>query len=547
MSINKKVYQLFTTLLVLTLVLVGCSSGGESNSDSNASAEEKEAVSGGELTYALSTAPDTLDPQVSTFAVSTRVIKGIFETLVYQGLDNEIEPWLATEWDISEDQKIYTFKLRENVTFHDGSEFNADVIKYNFDRIFDPVTRALFGANYMEMVESVEVVDKYTVKFTLSNPSSTFLTLLAHSNLSIVSKEAAEKAGDQFGLHPVGSGPFKFVEQVENDRVVLERYENYHGAYPFADHEGVAYLDKLTFKIVPEEATRIGSVQSGQIKAAETVPPQDIIAVEKNKQLKLWEAETGGLTYTLFINSTNAPWDDVKARQALRAGIDVESIVNTLYLGTYKRAWSPLAPVSFGYDASLENQESFDVEKANTLFDELGWKKDSDGLRKKDGKTLTLRILNNSVNREKRQDINLMVQEQLKAIGVEVQMNTTSEHMAVLKTPTEFDAYGNSRVGITSDDLRLFYHSDKMLDNGGSNIGWYSDQELDSVLEQAEIEMDNTKREELYKQAQQIIVNNAVSIPIYLFPYTIATTADVQGIKFDSIGYPLFFDANIAK
>lgn len=544
---NRKTYQLFSLLLMLSLVLVGCSSGGKSNAKANTSNEEKEAVSGGELTYGLATDPDTLDPHVSSYAVATRVIKGIFETLVYQGVDNKIEPWLATEWEISEDQKTYTFKLREDVTFHDGTEFNADVVKYNFDRIFDPATKALLAASYMEMIESVEAVDSYTVKFTLANPSATFLTLLAHSNFSIVSQEAAEQAGEQFGLQPIGTGPFQFVEAVENDRVVLERNENYHGIYPFAEHEGPAYLDKLTFNIVPEEATRIGSVQSGQLKAAETVPPQDILTIEKNGQLKLWEAESGGLPYTIFINNSNPPWDDVKTRQALRAGIDVGSIVNTLYLGTYERAWSSLTSSAFGYDASLEGVESFDVEKSNGLFDELGWKKDSDGLRKKDGETLTLRILDNAVNREKRQDITLMVKEQLKAVGVDVQIETTSEPLAVLHQPDAYDAYGNSRVGIDPDDLRMFYHSEKTYDKGGANIAWYNGLEVDELLEQGEVEMDPTKRTDLYKEVQQILMNEVVSIPIYLLPYTIATSSDVQGIKFDSIGYPLFFDANIAN
>ena len=544
---NRKIVQSLSLLLVISLVLAGCSSEEKSNATGTTSTEEQEAISGGELTYALATNPDTLDPHVSAYAVATRVIKGLFETLVYQGEDNKIEPWLATEWEVSEDQKSYTFKLREGVKFHDGTDFNAEVVKYNFDRVFDPATKALFAASYMEMLESVEVVDEYTVKFILSNPSATFITLLAHSNFSIVSQEAAEQTGDQFGLHPVGTGPFQFVEAVENDRVVLERNENYHGVYPFADHEGTAYLEKLIFNIVPEEATRIGSVQSGQIKAAETVPPQDILTIEKNAQLKLWEAESGGLPYTIFINNSNPPWDDVKTRQALRASIDVESIVNTLYLGTYERAWSPLTPSAFGYDASLENKESFDVEKANALFDELGWEKETEGFREKGGETLTLRVVNDAVNREKRQDIILMVKEQLKEVGIDLQIETTSEPLAVLSNPNAYDAYGNSRVGIDPDDLRMFYHSEKTRDKGGSNISWYNSPELDKLLEQGEVEMDLTKRAELYKEAQQILVDEVVSIPIYLLPYTIATSSDVQGIKFDSIGYPLFYDANITK
>lgn len=546
MALTRKT-NLLVSMIVMVFIIAGCSSGGSSNANADATKEEQEAVSGGELTYALATDPDTLDPHVSSFAVATRVIKSVFETLVYQDLDNEIKPWLATEWEVSEDQQQYTFHLRDDVTFHDGSKFNANVVKYNFDRLFDPNTKALMAVNYMEMLESVEVIDTYTVQFTLSEPSATFLTLLAHSNFSMVSQEAAEETGEQFGLQPVGTGPFQFVEAVENDRIVLERNEYYHGHYPLTERVGLAYLDTIIFKIVPEEATRIGSVQSGQIKAAETVPPQDVLAIKNSGQLNLVEAETGGLPYTIFVNNTNAPWDDVKARQALKAGIDVERIVNTLYLETYERAWSPLAPSTFGYDATLEGNESYDLEKANALFDELGWKKGSDGFREKDGKTLTLRLLNNAVNREKRQDINLMVKEQLKSIGVDVVIHTTSEHMAVLRSPTEFDAYGNSRVGLDPDDLRPFYHSEKRIDKGGSNIAWYENPEFDNLVERATVEMDLAEREQLYKKAQQILVNDVASIPIYLYPYTVATTPDVQGIKFDSIGYPLFFDANLTE
>lgn len=551
MSYKLKPYALFISIVVLLLALVGCSSS-KNEAGSNADKEqdtEKEAVAaaGGELSYALATAPDTLDPQVSGMAVATRVIKSIFETLVYQDKDNSIKPWLATEWEVSTDNKEYTFTLREGVKFHDGSDFNAEVVKYNIDRIFDPNTKALTAASYLKNVSKVEVVDTYKVKFTLSNPSASFLTLLAHSNLSIISKEAAEKAGDKFGLQPVGSGPFKFVEAVENDRIVLERFDDYHGNYPFAEHEGAAYLDKLIFRIVPEEATRIGSVQSGQITAAETVPPQDIIALKKNDQFKIWETATGGLPYTLFINNTTAPWNDVKARQALKAGVDVETIVNTLYLGTYKRAWSALAPVTAGYDESLENKEFFDVEKSNKLFDELGWKKDADGLRKKDGKTLTLRISDDAINREKRQDINVIVKEQLKAVGVDVVIEPTTDAIAVLSNKDAYDLRGNSRVALDPSDLYLFYHSKAIYGQGGINIPWYANKEVDSLLEQAETELDTTKRADLFKQVQQLINEDATIIPIYEFPYTVATAANVDGLKFDSIGYPLFFDVSIAK
>ncbi|WP_420768646.1 ABC transporter substrate-binding protein [Parageobacillus thermoglucosidasius] len=551
LPVKKPIFTAFFIAVSLVLLLTGCSSnGGATKTGSNVSndrANETKPAEGGELTYALATAPDTLDPHASGMAVATRVIKSIFESLLYQDKNNELKPWLATEWEVSDDKKTYTFKLRQGVKFHDGEPFNAEAVKFNFERIVDPATKSVAGSVYLKPVKSVEVVDDYTVKIELEKPSATFLTLLAHSNISMVSPKAVKKYGDQFGQHPVGTGPFKFEKLSQNDEIVLSKFEDYHGHYPFAEHKGAAYLDKLVFKIVPEEATRIGSVQSGQIKAAETVPPQDIVSIKKGGQLKLWEAETGGLPYTIFVNNTTPPWNDVRARRALKQSIDIDSIVNTLYLGTYKRAWSVLSPVTFGYDKELEGKDTYDVEQANKTFDELGWKKDADGFRKKDGKTLTVRIIDDAVNREKRQDISLMIKEQLKKVGIDVKIETTTEAQAILSDSKAYDLRGNSRVALDPDDLTLFYHSEQIYGQRGFNIGWYKNAEVDRWLEQAAVEFDPAKREELYKKIQRKLIDDVASIPIYVFPYIVATTPDVQGLKFDSIGYPLFYDVNLKK
>lgn len=543
--------SLFT--LSFVLLLAGCSSNGGSGSttsssnNTQANGKEKAPKEGGELTYALATAPDTLDPHVSGMAVSTRVIKSIFESLVYKDNNNEIKPWLATEWNISKDKKTYTLKLRKNVKFQDGEPFNAQAVKYNFERIADPATKALTASVYIKPIKAVKVVDDYTVKIELKYPSASFLAILGHSNLSMVAPKAAKKYGNQFGLHPVGTGPFKFEELSANNKIVLSKFKDYSGQYPLAQHKGAAYLDKLIFKIVTEEGTRIGSVQSGQIKAAETVPPQDIVSIKKSNQLKLWEAEAAGLSYTLFVNNTTAPWNDVKARQGLKQSIDIDRIVKTLYLGTYKRAWSVITPATLGYDNTLENKKTYDVEQANKTFDELGWKKESNGFRKKDGKTLTLRIIDDAINREKRQDISLMIKEQLKAVGIDVKIQTSTEVQAILTNKKAYDLRGNSRVALDPDDLTLFYHSKQIYGKGGLNIGWYKNKEVDQLLEQASVEFNVEKRKELYKKVQQILVEDVASIPVYVLPYTVATTPDVQGLQFDSIGYPLFYDVNLTK
>jgi peptide/nickel transport system substrate-binding protein len=542
-----------TTALVL--VLSGCAgtkqAGSkneetEAGSSTNASAAT-EPIKGGELTYALATSPDNLDPHRSGLAVAVRVIRTIHDNLVAQLSDGSIVPWLATEWEISEDGKSYTFKLRQDVKFHDGTPFNAEAVKYNYDRILNPETKAANSVALIRPYKSAEVIDEFTVKLNLETPSNAFLGNLSQALVSIVSPTAAQKQGDQLGKNPVGTGPFKFVSWEENSQIKVERNPDYKWAPPLVENKEAPYLDNVTFKIAPEEATRIGSVQSGQVLAGETIPPQNILALEKDEKLQLFKSNTQGLPYTLFINQTKAPWNELKARQALQSAIDVDTIVKTLYLGTYDRAWSPLTPGTFGYDKSLEGGVKPDLDKANALLDELGYVKGADGFRAKDGKKLTLHYVDGSPNREKRNDIAAIIQQQLKQIGVAVEVEITKDVRTIVFENGDYDIYGNSQVNSDPEALRAFYHSDSVSVGGKQNLAAYKNAEVDRWIDQGLIEKDAAKRQELYANVQKAIIDQAVIIPLYVFPYTIAASKTVNGIKFDSLAYPLFNDVFIQK
>ncbi|MFP9130601.1 ABC transporter substrate-binding protein [Niallia sp. BSM11] len=530
-------------IMAVLLVLTAC---GNANENTSAS-EDTEPKEGGELVYGLATAPDSLDPHTSGMAVSTRVNNSIYEKLVYQTENNEIKPWLATSWEVSDDQKSFTFKLRDDVTFHDGSKFNAEVVKYNFDRIVNPETKAASAYALIENYESSEVIDEYTITIHFSEPAATFLSNLSQPKLAIVSKEAAEKYGLSLATNPVGSGPFKFVNLDENNEIVLERFDDYNRKAPYADHEGKAYLNKLTYKIIPEEATRIGSVQSNQLNAVETVPPQDLKSIKANGNLQIYETQTAGMPYGLFVNPENEPWNELEARLALKETIDVDNIVNTLYLGTYKRAWSVITPTILGYDKTLENTAKIDIEKANERLESLGWTKNSEGIREKNGNQLVLRLIDSNVNREKRHDIATIIQQQLKEIGVKLEFTTSADYYNITKNGKDYDVIGNSRVAGDPDVLRLFFHSDNLPENGGSSLARLHDSEIDQWLESGELETDAAKRADLYKKVQQKLIGQGYFIPIYVFPYTVATSNEVKGLTFDSQGYPQFNDVFINK
>lgn len=540
--------KLFAITSFLVLLLAGCSSGASTSSSEKPNEKEGKVTLGGELTYALATSPDTLDPHRSGLAVAVRAFRTIFDSLVVLAPDNTIQPWLATEWSVSEDGKSYTFKLRQDVKFHDGTPFNAEAVKYNYDRIIDPKTKAANALALIQPYESSEVINEYTIKINLSTPSTSFLSNLSQGLLGIVSPTAAEKYGDQFGKNPVGSGPYKFVSWTENADIQVEKNADYKWAPSIVENKGAPNIDKVIFKIIPEEATRIGSVQSEQVLAAETVPPQNILSLKNDPKSQLLQVNTIGLPYTLFFNQRKEPWKDVKVRKAVQLAVDVDAIVKTLYLSTYQRAWSPLSPGIFGYDKSLEGSVKPDITKANQLLDELGYEKGADGIRVKDGKRFTLNYVDGSPNREKRNDIAIIIQQQLKEIGIAVEINITKDVASVVYQNADYDLYGNSQVNSDPNALRAIYHTQTPEQEAAfKGLGGGSNPELDQLLEQGTVESDPAKREVIYKKVQQKIIEEAWILPIYVFPYTVAASKRVNGIEFDALGYPLFNDVTIGK
>ncbi|GAA3411086.1 ABC transporter substrate-binding protein [Paenibacillus hodogayensis] len=551
--VKKKAWTNWLAAVVVASVLVtGCSRTPDKEAgspDAGKQVEQKGPQQGGELTFALAGSPRSMDPHGDGSALGGRVQRAMFDSLVIL-VNNEVKPWLATEWSVSPDGKSYTFKLRKDVKFHDGTPFTAQSVKENFDRIYDPNTKAGVGREAIGPYASSEVLDEHTLKVNLKDPYSPFLTGISQFLIGNVSPQALEKIGAELGkVPPAGTGPFKFVKWTENTEIALVKNPDYKWAPEGISNKGPAYLDKLTFKIVPEEASRIGSVMSGEVLAGETVPPQNVVSLQNDSKLQIIQTQTGGLPFTLFINQKREPWNELKARQALQLAIDVDSIVKTLYLGTYERAWSPLSPSTLGYSKSLENTVKPDVKKANELLDELGWVRGADGIRAKDGKKLSILYVESSPNREKRNDIAAIIQQQLKQIGVSVEVEITKDaYTTVITKGKPYDIFGNSTVSPDPDRLRFFYHSQVQNVPGDQrNIPGLADPEIDKLIDKGSIESDKAKREQIYKELQQAIINKAVIIPIYVFPYTVAASKSVHGLVFDSPGYPFFNDVYISK
>lgn len=546
---NKSLWPLAAVILGATLLAAGCGDKKEAASpQASASASAKpdasKAKPGGELTWALAgtITNDSLDAHKAGFAPTTRVMRNIYDSLVAELPDHTFQPWLATSWELSADKKSYTFHLRKDVKFHDGTPFNAEAVKFNFDRIKDPATKASSSLNEIGPYESTDVIDEFTVKINFKTPFSPFLSNAAKVDLGFVSPTAVKKYGDAYPQNPVGTGPFKLAKLTPSSQVEFVKNPDYNWAPSNAGHQGPAYLDKLTVKYVDEESTRVSVLQSKQVQVADIIPPQNLVALKADKNFNVLETELLQSNFNLYLNQQKEPWNDVKAREAFRSALDIGSAVKTIYLGTSQQAWSPISPHQFGYTPTLENSYKQDVAKANQTFDSLGWAKGADGYRAKDGKRLTVELIDTQGNREKRLDLIAVFTQQLKQVGIELKVvSLPSGTYTERRAKGDYDIVAASQFSGDPDVMRQLYSTKGP--SGKNNIARANDPKLDQLLEDGYLENDPEKRKQIYKQAQEYITQNVYAIPTYVFQYTVASTKEVQGITFDSPAWPVFYDA----
>jgi peptide/nickel transport system substrate-binding protein len=498
---------------------------------------------GGELVFGFDGAAVTqfsLDPHRLPFAPHHRVIRSIVDSLIVALPGHRFGPWLARAWETSSDGLSHTFHLREDVTFHDGTRFDAAAVKFNLDRIKDP-KNALMAVSDIGTYARAIVLDDFTVRVELSRPYAPFLANLSKSSLGIVSPAAVAKYGDQFQTHPVGTGPFRFESLKPPTEVVLVRNADYRWPAEGSAHEGPARLERLVFKNVPEEATRVSVLSNGQVGAADLIPPQNLLTLKKAPEYEVIAGELLNQNYSLYLNVEREPWTDPRVREAFKLALDIEAAVKTVHLGTQARAWSPLSPSLLGYDGSLEGSWQPDRARASRILDELGWQKGPEGVREKQGKRLLVVFLDTQGNREKRLDLLTVFRRQLKDTGFEVRIDSQPSGAYQQKVADgDFDLVGGSLFAPDPDVLRRI-HSPEF--RGAMSVSKVNDPELNQLLEQGYLTQNDDQRAAIYARAQRIILDRTYAIPVYVLEYTIVARSNVKGIAIDRHGFPVFYDA----
>lgn len=542
-----------SVLMLIGLLLAACGGGPQATeapasetTEEAASATEAPAVSGGVLTVGIPVEPETLDPGDAVYVYEQFILMSIFDSLLSISPEGELYPALATTWEPNEEYSEFTFTLRDDVTFHDGTPFTAEAVKASFDHIASDAVLESGGKSLLQdhaYVETV-VVDDYTVtvKFGASYPL--FLRDAARQWLSISSPAALEEFGADYGRNPVGTGPFKFVQWDAQSQIVLERNEEYNWGPEFAAHEGPAYLDQVVFRILPEAATRLTAFETGEILLAGEPPALDAIALAQAGSASIETFAQPGIPAILMINASKAPTDNINIRKAMIYAVNQDELAQTAFQDLGLPAYSVISPTTWAYDEGAANLYRYDPEEAARLLEEADWvDADGDGIREKDGETLTIDWPDNPAWSEA---FNELLIGYLAEVGFDVQYRSMDDGAAY----EELLAGNYTLVYMywTRPDpspLRYLFHSENA--NGGGAWTNFINADLDAALADADTNTDEEARRQDYIAAQNIIMENALVLPMFTVNTSYLTSPSIQGFSFDLEGYPWLYDVSISQ
>lgn len=488
---KKKVGALILAVTLTAGLFVGCSSKDKTSSSRKATKI---------LTYAQGSDPRGLDPAYVDDGESAKIIVNVYEGLVrYKADSTEIEPCLATDWDVSEDGKVYNFKLRQGVKFHDGTPFNADAVVFSIERQLPP--KATDDMPYASFtfgpVEKVEKVNDYEVKITLKDAYTPFLANLAMAlSAPIVSPTAVEKSGGNLMENPVGTGPFKFVKWEKSQNIQLDKNNDYWG--------DKAKVDKVVFKFVKENSVRASELIAGSADIIDGVDPNDVQKL-KDSKLELYTGPGMNINYMAF-NCERAPFNDPKLREALSYAIDRNELVKYLYQGYAEVAKSTMPSFIPGYNDNAKIYE-YNPEKAKSMLKELG------------KENLEIKMITysnprpyNPVNGQKLAEA---VQNYLTKVGVKSTIDVYPWTEYKTKAGQgEGDIMFYGWIGDNGDPDNFLSLLDSNEIKSTLNVAKYTNTQVDELLKKARSTANGDERNNLYKQIQDLVLQDAAWLPI---------------------------------
>ncbi|MBI6874718.1 ABC transporter substrate-binding protein [Clostridium aciditolerans] len=491
----KKVTSILLSLLfVISAIFTGC--GKQQDVATNADANK-----GKTLVYGAELEDEKLNPiLIQSHAFASDLI---FRGLMKFDENNVPKPEIAESYTISEDKLTYDFKIKKGVKFHDGTEVKAEDVVFTIKSVLDDKINSEVKPEFEE-VKDVQAVNDYEVKITLKK---TFPPLLDKLTIGIVPKHALEGKDintAEFNQKPIGAGPFKVEKWDKGNSLTLIKSKDYYGK--------TGNIDKFIFKFIPDFNVRAMQLKTGEIDAT-LIEPNQVANLEKESKIVLNKIPTADYRGIMFNFKTKELFKDVNVRKALNYATDKKGIVNGILLGYGEVAYSPIQLNKFN-NPDVEKYE-YNIDKANALLEQSGWKKGADGIREKDGKKLQFSLFARN-NDEVRVKIAEYVAAQGKKVGFDIKVDARDPKAMKIKDTEAFVVGWGSPFDADDNTYKIF-HSSQAEHGSGYNFGHYANPKVDELLEKARTTTDENERKRYYAEFQKELAGDpSFSMDVYL-------------------------------
>ena len=522
MSGKRNGMRLIMVMFFVTMLIVGCSQAG--NQDETT-----------EVVYGLTLVPSGIDRHINASAELGIPLRSVYDTLVYRDLNTlEFVPGLAESSTISEDGLTYTFTLKQGVKFHDGTSLDADAVRINLERILDPANNSAKAAQLLGPVSTVSVIDATHVAVVLSEPFAPLLDGLSQPYVGIASPTAlTEWDSLTYQFHQVGTGPYKFVEYVVNDRLVLERNPDYAWGPSVVTNTGVPAVSRIVFRFFPDPPSRALALQSGDAQIMGELLPTDAGALAADGSIKLMPVSVPGQPLEFFFNTTREPTDRLAVRQALIMATDRQAIVQAVFQGYSPVAYGPLSSSTLYYSPDMEGRYAYDQVQAVALFNTTGLvDSDGDGWRDNNGSPIGLDLVVPPWGQSP--EVAQLLESQWETVlHVQVTIREVASFpmLSDAAAAGEYSGIALNFFGLDPSVINPFYQSNSRL-----NWSHVADTDLDQLLEEVQADTDLGRRAALYARIQNAIMDQALVLPIREYVNLNATSSFYSGFALRCTG-----------
>jgi peptide/nickel transport system substrate-binding protein len=539
---NPSVKFALITLVASGTLVTACGNSSVASSGSSTP------VYGGTITYGADREPTCLDPHNTGDMPQTYIARQYLDSLVSELPDGTVVPWLATSWTISPNGETYTFSLKHNVKFTDGTPLNAQAVVDNFEQELNPATESSTDWGYLQpYYTSSKALSTYTVRLNLKRPDSPLLDELAQAFFGIESPKAMARGLTVNCQSPVGTGPFIVKQWVHGQSITLVRNPHYNSAPANAKHQGPAYLAGITWRFLEQPSVRYAALENGQANLIFNIPPEDQTAAEQNPALTVRQFVHSGQPNNITLNASQPPFNQLAVRQAFLYGANAAAAIKSAFFGAYPLDQTPLSTSEYAYNPA----------KANQLLDQAGWTgRNAAGYRTKDGKVLTVTLPYSSNTGDTPPEVLTLyqdIQAAEKQIGFDLvfkpEDEATFDNLFAKYLPNAYEAIGGSYWNSPTPAVLYIVYSPTTAANPNPNNGDYSSNStLDNILLQATATTDRADQKTLYYQAQQIAQSQAWELDLWPVTTDLGIGKSLHGVWIEpSEGEPVLSDAWLAK